>query len=107
MAIGFGKKKPAAAAGSDIPVQQDPGFGEKAYYDGFSPTDDVERAGGAPGPRRKSRIDRPITKSISGSVDGRGIADDTESDPSVAVGKQMELEAGNEIQYRTCSWHKV
>ena len=30
--------------------------------------------------------------------------DDSESD---ILGKQLELEAGNAIQYRTCSWQKV
>jgi hypothetical protein len=30
--------------------------------------------------------------------------DDTGSD---ILGKQIELEAGNDIQYRTCSWPKV
>ena len=31
-------------------------------------------------------------------------SDDSESD---ILGKQLELEAGNDIQYRTCSWQKV
>lgn len=31
-------------------------------------------------------------------------SDDSGSD---ILGKQIELEAGNEIQYRTCSWQKV
>ncbi|KAF2767955.1 hypothetical protein EJ03DRAFT_344204 [Teratosphaeria nubilosa] len=56
-----------------------------------------------------SRIDRPVTKSISGSLAGRGapMGDDAESDASVSVGKQMEMEAGNAIKYRTCSWYKT
>jgi hypothetical protein len=28
-------------------------------------------------------------------------------DSSITVGKQMELEAGNAIKYRTCSWQKT
>ncbi|KAI6922760.1 putative amino acid transporter, partial [Hortaea werneckii] len=29
------------------------------------------------------------------------------TDPSVSVGKQMEMEEGNAIKYRTCSWQKT
>jgi len=32
---------------------------------------------------------------------------DVDSGESISVGKQMELEAGNAIKYRTCSWPKV
>ncbi|TAQ87921.1 hypothetical protein B7494_g3738 [Chlorociboria aeruginascens] len=35
---------------------------------------------------------------------GYDFGDDSESD---ILGKQIELEAGNEIQYRTCSWQKT
>ena len=80
--------------------QSPEGFGEKQYYDGFSPERDAEMGGAKP--RKMSRIDRPITKSIS----AQGGSDD-DSDASVSVGKQMELEAGNAIKYRTCSWPKV
>jgi hypothetical protein len=59
---------------------------------------DPEKQGG---PRRGSRIDKPITKPI---VMG-GDTSDTETQTS--VGKQMELEADNAIKYRTCSWQKV
>lgn len=52
---------------------------------------------GIGGPRRGSRIDKPI--------EDRGL--DTDSDSNFTVGKQMELEAGNAIKYRTCSWPKV
>jgi len=48
-------------------------------------------------PRRGSRIEKPI--------EDRGL--DTDSDSNFTVGKQMELEAGNAIKYRTCSWPKV
>lgn len=30
-----------------------------------------------------------------------------ESDSNASVGRQIELEAGNAIKYRTCSWQKV
>jgi hypothetical protein len=32
---------------------------------------------------------------------------DTESENSVSVGKQLQMEAENAIKYRTCSWQKV
>jgi len=66
--------------------------GQDAYYDPEGQTN---------GPRRGSRIDKAITKPISGAE----YADDSSS--GLSVGKQVELEAGNAIQYRTCSWPKV
>lgn len=38
---------------------------------------------------------------------GRGGTLDDDSSDSMTVGKQMEMEAGNAIKYRTCSWPKV
>jgi len=32
---------------------------------------------------------------------------DTDSENSISIGKQVEMEAGNAIKYRTCSWQKV
>ena len=52
-------------------------------------------------PRKGSRIDKAITKSIVPD------SDNDDSSSGASVGKQMELEAGNAIQYRTCSWPKV
>lgn len=72
--------------------------------DGASP--DVERQDENYGPRRMSRIDRPITGSISGLAGGRKSSID-ETGAGVSIGQQMEAEAGNAIQYRTCSWQKV
>lgn len=85
-------------------------FGGNGYYDNFSPdgadAEKLQSRGSAP--RRMSRIDRPVTKSISGTLSGRRSVDgDMDSEQSVSVGKQMELEAGNAIKYRTCSWPKV
>lgn len=83
-------------------------FGGNGYYDGFSPNGaDPEKQQSNAG-RKMSRIDRPVTKSISGSLSGRRSIDgDVDSEASVSVGRQMELEAGNAIKYRTCSWPKV
>ncbi|KXJ87795.1 transmembrane amino acid transporter protein-domain-containing protein [Microdochium bolleyi] len=58
-----------------------------------------------------ARIDRPVTKPIVGQLSEKDKTDsvprDSASDQSVSIGKQMELEAGNAIQYRTCSWQKT
>jgi hypothetical protein len=79
---------------------------EKSFggnYDGFQP--DAEKQGGE-APRKMSRIGGPVTQSVVGMNEGRRLsADHTAED--ITVGKQMELEAGNAIQYRTCSWQKV
>lgn len=42
--------------------------------------------------RRMSRIDKPL---------------DSDTDSSLSVGKQIEMEASNAIKYRSCSWPKV
>jgi hypothetical protein len=65
---------------------------------------------GAPGPgsNRFGTSDRsvggriaPVLPHLAGYDFGN---DDTSSD---ILGKQIELEAGNDIQYRTCSWPKA
>jgi len=55
------------------------------------PDGDVENQ--APGSRRMSRIDKP--------------ADVAETDSTVSVGAQIEMEKENAIKYRTCSWQKT
>ncbi|KAF7193968.1 N amino acid transport system protein [Pseudocercospora fuligena] len=85
------------------------GFGDAGYYNGFSSSQDAAERGARRGTetRKMSRIDKPRTKSISASVAGRQMNDSDSDDNTVSVEKQMELEAGNEIQYRTCSWQKT
>lgn len=104
MALGFGKKADDESPPPAMSNQSE--FGKEQYYDGFGRGD--EETGGvgrqSNGGRKMSRIDKPVTQSISGQG---GLTDDDASDPSVSVGKQMELEAGNAIKYRTCSWQKV
>jgi hypothetical protein len=101
MALGFGNGKKGEHSPSPEDVETKTGFGTD--YGGFQP--DTEAQG--PKYRKMSRIDKPVTKSISGNVDGRRMSlEDAESE-DITVGKQMELEAGNAIQYRTCSWQKV
>jgi hypothetical protein len=47
-------------------------------------------------------------KTYPGDVEkGKAAGFDDDSDASITVGKQMELEAENAIKYRTCSWQKV
>ncbi|MCJ1372366.1 hypothetical protein MMC20_003590 [Loxospora ochrophaea] len=52
----------------------------------------------APRERKMSRIGQPVSGVLVGEVD---------DDSTISVGKQVELEAGNAIKYRTCSWQKV
>ncbi|EME87614.1 uncharacterized protein MYCFIDRAFT_212957 [Pseudocercospora fijiensis CIRAD86] len=88
-----------------------PGFGDAGYYHGFSSSQDAAERGARRGTgtetRKMSRIDKPRTTSISESVGGRQMNDSDSDDNTVSVEKQMELEKGNEIQYRTCSWQKT
>ncbi|KAK5120912.1 hypothetical protein LTR85_005696 [Meristemomyces frigidus] len=106
MALGFNRK----AADGDVPSTESnsppPAFGngQEGYYDGFGA--DAEKGVGQTGSggRKMSRIDKPVSKSISGMG---GVTDDDATDPSITIGKQMELEAGNAIKYRTCSWRKT
>lgn len=75
-------------------------FGGNNY---FKPGDTEAQTTGRRTDRPMRRIDKPRTTSISGNIVGS--TDPTEAD--ISVGQQMELEAGNAIQYRTCSWQKV
>jgi len=52
--------------------------------------------------KKMNRIDGKYT-----GVVGTGSFGDSDTDSSISVGKQMEMEAGNAIKYRTCSWPKV
>lgn len=90
-----------AGISSELPPHDEKSFGGEGYYGGFGNEKDVEA--GADGQRKMSRIGRPTTKSIAAGQTGL----DSDSDASISVGKQMELEAGNAIKYRTCSWQKV
>lgn len=102
MALGFLSKKGGSNVVSDspplanVPATEKTMNGNEGY--GGAPYDPESQGG----PRRMSRIDKAITKPI-------GAGGDVDSDDSsgVSVGKQMEMEAGNAIKYRTCSWPKV
>ena len=103
MALGFGSKKTESSDEfsneKDTPQQ----FG--GNYDGFSPDPESQ---GATRYRKGSRIDRPVINSISGTIEGRKPSvDQTIDEGEVSIGRQLEAEAGNAIQYRTCSWQKV
>lgn len=71
---------------------------KEASYGEFN--QDLAENGGQQ-PRKMSRIDRPVTKSITGHTG------DGDSDNSISVGRQVQMESGNAIQYRTCSWQKT
>lgn len=58
---------------------------------------DPEKAEGEPKYRKMSRIGGPIP----------GIVGESDTDSTLSVGKQLELEQSNSIKYRTCSWQKV
>ena len=85
MALGFDNKKPDTTGTSNFTETA------MASHDGL----DVEKQPGKG--RMGSRIGAPIP----------GIPLDSDDDVSVSVGKQMELEASNDIKYRSCSWQKV
>lgn len=95
------------------PPTASPGLGnttndEKVIKDAdFSPSPDRAEQAGRPRHRRMTRIDRPRTASISGTIVGADVDDSSSFDSEDAIKKQMELEKDCEIQYRTCSWQKV
>lgn len=97
MALGLLSKKGGRNVVSDspplanVPPTEKIMHGNEGY--GGEPFDPESQGG----PRRLSRIDKPV-----------GAADvDSDDSSGMSVGKQMELEAGNAIKYRTCSWPKV
>ena len=97
MALGFGEKN-ANGDQNNPEMQEAQNFGGEGYYEGFKT--DPERQG-SQAPRKMSRLtSAPVTKSIGGAG---GDGDDAD----ISIGKQMEMEAGNAIKYRTCSWQKV
>lgn len=64
---------------------------------------DDSESGGSVGGRRMSRLAPPKRNSITGA----GATGYEESAPEYDIQRQKETEAGNAIQYRTCSWQKV
>lgn len=93
MALGFGKNKSGVV---DAPPMTNPTL-EKYGSDSTPPYDsEAQQTTG----RKMGRIDGPITKPINGAE----VSDD---DASTSIGKQIEMEAGNAIKYRTCSWYKT
>lgn len=108
MALGFGKKKTSDSSHSSpspLPTEKAQLKSEgNTPYDDFSANQAIAENGGSKkSAKPMNRIDRPITKSITGDT----AMEDSSTDVSVSIGKQMELEADNAIKYRTCSWQKV
>lgn len=107
MALGFGNKREGevtdapplstTTATADRPMMEDAGYSsQSAGWDAEKQQQESQR--------RMSRIDKPVGKPIAA---GQGEGDLSDDASGVSIGKQMELEAGNAIKYRTCSWPKV
>lgn len=80
----------------DISVNEQDGLSSK-YEGGAFGASDPEKGTGEPKFRKMSRIGGPIS----------GMVGDSDTDSTISVGKQVELEQANAIKYRTCSWQKV
>lgn len=93
MALGFGSKADKVSKADSNNASPDP---EKQPVDVLDPEN--LRVGGKP----MKRIDGALKRRTS--ITGQP-ADDSSADFS--IGKQIEMEAGNAIQYRTCSWPKT
>ncbi|KAK3116484.1 hypothetical protein LTR53_003088 [Teratosphaeriaceae sp. CCFEE 6253] len=77
---------------------------ETSPYNGFAVDAEKGRQPSAYGGRKMNRI-APIAKTKSNN--DTELTSDDDTDPSISIGKQMEMEAGNAIKYRTCSWQKT
>ncbi|KAL5408157.1 hypothetical protein PMIN06_005955 [Paraphaeosphaeria minitans] len=84
MALGFGSKPERADSPSNHTNAADELFNKDAENGGLEKR------------RQGSRIEGPARRDV-----------DSSEEESISVGKQIELEAGNAIQYRTCSWQKT
>jgi hypothetical protein len=100
MALGFGNRRSDRSSPSSSPST------EKTNPDGVFSADQTAAENGGKKGIKMNRIDGPVTKPIAGH-NVNGVADDSGTEDGMSIGKQMELEAGNAIKYRTCSWQKV
>jgi len=106
MALGFGSKSKKSDSPSSSPPNEkaDPKFDGLTPYNAYSADQTTAEHGGSKKLNKPmNRIDRPMTRSITGD----STMGDSSTDVSVSIGKQMELEADNAIKYRTCSWQKT
>lgn len=81
------------------------GFGSTADKPTDSDSNDAKKPDDFQDAEKQASIDAERRGSRVGGVNRRDMTSDDEA--SISVGKQIELEAGNAIQYRTCSWPKV
>jgi hypothetical protein len=102
MALGFGKKK-SDNSSSPISSPSANNADIELTKDGLYSGDTAAAERGGKKPRKMNRIDGPITKPIG----AENVLNDDGTDSDISIGKQMEMEAGNAIKYRTCSWQKV
>ncbi|KAI9727536.1 MAG: hypothetical protein M1828_006478 [Chrysothrix sp. TS-e1954] len=92
----FGRKASGEITSPRTESQPSPEFFDEKNPGGSK---DVE---GSFAPRKGSRIDKAKVGSSLANIHP-----DNDSEHSVSVGKQLEMEADNAIKYRTCSWPKV
>jgi hypothetical protein len=102
MALGFGSKKKSDSS-SPVSSPSANNADIEMTKDGFVSGNQATAENGGKKPRKMNRIDGPITKPIG----AENVLNDDGTDSDVSIGKQMEMEAGNAIKYRTCSWQKV
>lgn len=74
-----GDPKPSVGLSSESSNEKRDGFGENGYYGDFAQQQDTAEQGGKKA-RKMSRIDAPVTKSISGEA-----GHDSDTDASVSV----------------------
>jgi len=75
-------------------------FGRKAA----SPTDNSSQSSNEKVAYEKEKNYDPEAAAAGGITTP---PNDAESDASITIGRQIELEANNAIKYRTCSWQKT
>jgi hypothetical protein len=102
MALGFGSKEKSDRL-SPVSSPSANNADAQMTKDGFVSRDQATAENGGKKPRKMNRIDGPITKPIGAD----NVLNDDGTDSDISIGKQMEMEAGNAIKYRTCSWKKV
>ena len=69
---------------------------------------DLPRSDQTPSLISDSYLVKPKEADLEGQAnDGILAGDQSDSEEGDGVGRQIQLEAGNSIKYRTCSWQKV
>lgn len=93
MALGFIKGRKVNNTNQDINVNNDSGGATVL-------PDSADKSGEYYDPESNNEKGRKMSRVA-------GVLGESDTDSSLSVGKQLELEATNSIKYRTCSWQKV